>query len=243
VLNPTDLLNPPKDPTDPSLQRAGAWLARLELPYERFTLTFVGAARALREVGGRAHGAGGVADARPRDPEYDDQAHVAAVARLYLLLADSDSTSSTSSPTSTTTPSATRAASASPSRGWSARPSRSPGGAGAAGLGAPLRRRLRDGAACRGPDIVSRSKLDSPRRNVHALLGARYTFSDDSLLGADYLYQSDGYDQREWRALLTALRLANQAGLALPTMATTPGGTPQRFSFEPLRATTSSSIT
>ena len=37
--NPSDLLNPPKDPTDPSLQRAGAWMVRAEAPFERFTLT------------------------------------------------------------------------------------------------------------------------------------------------------------------------------------------------------------
>lgn len=30
AFNPTDVLNPPKDPTDPTFQRAGAWLAQAE---------------------------------------------------------------------------------------------------------------------------------------------------------------------------------------------------------------------
>src|SRR5206468_241692 len=32
AFNPTDLVNVRKDPTDPTFQRAGAWLARLEVP-------------------------------------------------------------------------------------------------------------------------------------------------------------------------------------------------------------------
>lgn len=37
--NPADVLNPAKDPTDPSLQRAGVWMVRAEAPFEKFTLT------------------------------------------------------------------------------------------------------------------------------------------------------------------------------------------------------------
>ncbi len=42
AYNPTDLLNVRKDPTDPTFQRAGAWLARIEVPLENsaFTLLF-----------------------------------------------------------------------------------------------------------------------------------------------------------------------------------------------------------
>jgi hypothetical protein len=39
--NPTDILNPPKDPVDPSAQRKGAFLALVELPFEQTTLSFV----------------------------------------------------------------------------------------------------------------------------------------------------------------------------------------------------------
>ncbi|MBI5544112.1 MAG: hypothetical protein HY901_09505 [Deltaproteobacteria bacterium] len=50
--NPTDLLNPLKDPTDPTLQRAGAWMARLEAPFERFTLTGLWAPKIVRTQAG-----------------------------------------------------------------------------------------------------------------------------------------------------------------------------------------------
>src|SRR5262245_35537764 len=39
AFNPTDLINPPKDPTDPSFQRAGAWLFRAEAPLEKLTVS------------------------------------------------------------------------------------------------------------------------------------------------------------------------------------------------------------
>jgi len=34
AFNPTNLMSPAKDPTDPNLQRAGNWVARVELPFE-----------------------------------------------------------------------------------------------------------------------------------------------------------------------------------------------------------------
>ncbi|HXU83012.1 MAG TPA: hypothetical protein VN914_16555 [Polyangia bacterium] len=236
VLNPTDLLNPPKDPTDPSLQRAGAWLARVELPFERFTLTFVGAARALREAGGVPTALAVWPGSTPRDPEYDDQVHAAAVARLYLLLADSDLN------VEYFFTNLYNDAFRNKSRlGLSF--SRLVGKAlevhlealGQLGSARLFVDECVNAPQFCGPDIVSRSKLDSHRRNVHALLGARYTFGDDALLGADYAYYSDGYDAAEWRNVLVALRLARAAGVPPPLFAPSSGGTPQRFTFEPLR--------
>ena len=82
-----DLLNPPKDPTDPSLQRAGAWLARVELPTERFTVSLVAAARVLEEYGGVPSRLAVYPSYDPRD---DGQVHVAGAARIYALVADTD---------------------------------------------------------------------------------------------------------------------------------------------------------
>src|SRR5262249_40017817 len=39
--NPTDLLTPPRDPSDPNLQRAGAYVLRIEVPTERVTFSFL----------------------------------------------------------------------------------------------------------------------------------------------------------------------------------------------------------
>lgn len=50
--NPADLLDPPKDPTDSTLQRSGAWMARLEAPFQWFTLTALWAPKIVRTQAG-----------------------------------------------------------------------------------------------------------------------------------------------------------------------------------------------
>ena len=99
AFNPTDLLNPPKDPTDPAGQRAGAWLARVELPYEHFSVSLVGAAKVLRQYSGLPTALLVYPDyptaEAVRNPALDDrdkEAHWAAAARLYALVADTDVT-------------------------------------------------------------------------------------------------------------------------------------------------------
>lgn len=89
TLNPTDLLNPPKDPSDPALQRAGAWLARWEMPFETWTLTLVGAARTTRQYGGVPSALLYYPDAS-RIAGLDAEPHFATAARLYALVADTD---------------------------------------------------------------------------------------------------------------------------------------------------------
>ena len=97
AFNPTDVLNPPKDPTDPSFQRAGAYLAEVEWGFEKVALSIVTAGKVTRQYAGLPAGLvwypkrqtaesvrGWVADDR------DDEAHFAVSARLYLLIADTD---------------------------------------------------------------------------------------------------------------------------------------------------------
>ncbi len=45
--NPTDLLNPPRDPSDPNLQRTGAIVARVEVPTEYATFSLVASPQVL----------------------------------------------------------------------------------------------------------------------------------------------------------------------------------------------------
>jgi hypothetical protein len=245
VINPTDLLNPPKDPTDPSLQRAGAWLGRLELPFERFTLTFVGAARATAEYGG-VPAALGVYPAG--DPADDGRVHVAAAARLYVLAANTDFN------LEYFFTNLYNDAFARKSRlGFSL--SRLIGSAlevhvealgqlGSARLfvneACDLERASVVACAAGGAPVVARSKLDRRTPNLRGLFGARYTFADDAILGVDYLLATDGYAPAEWRRLLRALADARAAGLAVAGLPLGPaggadGGTPQRFVFEPFR--------
>jgi hypothetical protein len=246
ALNPTDLLNPPKDPTDPAMQRAGAWLARLEFPYERFTVTLVGAARALREHGGVPSALAVWPDSEPRDPEWDDQLHVAAAARLYLLVADTDVN------LMYYFTHLYQDAFRNKSRlGLSV--SRLVGKAlevHAEVLGQLGSTRLYvdecvgdEPPSCAFPSpqpLLSRPRLDEKHPQVRALVGGRYTFADDSMFGLDWAAYSDGYSPRAWRTLLAALRLARAQGfspaaLLAGGMGAGGGGTPQRFTFEPLR--------
>ena len=100
AINPTDLLNPPKDPTDPTMQRAGSWLARLEAPFDLFTLSFVAAGKVTRQFGGIPSGLIYYPDAHPapsydqygnvQADGYDNRPHYALAARAYALWHETD---------------------------------------------------------------------------------------------------------------------------------------------------------
>ena len=92
AFNPTDLINPPKDPTDPNFQRAGQWTARLELPFEKFTVSALFAPQVLYQTSGIPYAVMKYPDfpladgTKPADGSY----HYLLAARLYLLLFNTD---------------------------------------------------------------------------------------------------------------------------------------------------------
>ena len=87
AFNPTDLVNPPKDPTDPNFQRAGAWMARVELPFEKFTVSLLASPAVLSTN----HGLPSALLQYPGYDKNDDhQSHYILAARLYALILDSD---------------------------------------------------------------------------------------------------------------------------------------------------------
>ncbi len=98
--NPTDLLNPAKDPTDPTMQRAGSWLVRAEAPFDLFTLSFVAAGKVTRQFGGIPGGLVYYPDAHPatqydkygnaQSDGYDTRPHYALAARAYALWKETD---------------------------------------------------------------------------------------------------------------------------------------------------------
>ncbi|MSP92628.1 MAG: hypothetical protein EXR79_12635 [Myxococcales bacterium] len=105
ALNPTDLLNPPKDPTDPAMQRAGSWLARVEAPFETWTLSIVAAAKVTQQFGGLPSGLVWHTDAQQTEASklksqsglqavsvagIDAEPHFALASRLYLLWHETD---------------------------------------------------------------------------------------------------------------------------------------------------------
>lgn len=229
AVSPMDLLNPPKDPTDPALQRAGAWLARVEAPFERFTFTLVGAARATRTYGGvpaallflpdypsaetvRSNGA--LPDAR------DDEPHFALAARVYALIADTDL-----------------------NLVWWFSNLYQDAFASKHRLGLSAARLIGKSLEVHAEALVQQgtkrplSTLAEDALVVRAVLGPRYFFADDSSLGAEYYLNGDGYSSDELANLLALVSQVPRAnGLALQGAGTEADpGSPQKLRFDPLR--------
>jgi hypothetical protein len=261
AVNPTDLLNPPKDPTDPAGQRAGAWLARVDLPFERFTVSAVGAAKVLRQRLGLPT----ALITYPDDPtdaarqglapdDRDDESHWAAAARLYALVDNTDVTltyhfthlyndafrnksrvglslSRTFGPTEVHLEALFQTGS-----------SRLYVDPACAGDAQAL-------AACvsAGTAPLGYSLLEDGGLRTKALVGGRYFFEDNATLSAEYYFNGDGYDSGSFARFLgltaQARRLvgldprkaAALVSVLNPGGISTDPGAPQKFSFEPMR--------
>lgn len=261
AVNPTDLLNPPKDPTDPAQQRAGAWLARVELPFERFTFSLVGAARATRQYSGLptalltypAHPTSEAAAGQVPD-DRDDEAHYAAAARLYALVADTDVTltyhfthlyndafrhKSRVGLSLSRVFGATEVHLEALSQTGSSRL-----------YGEPLCAMSVEAlAGCtatqRAPAV--RSRLEDGKWRPRVLVGARYLFEDSATLSAEYYFNGEGYHSEEFADYVGLLNTVRRLQAVDPrqaaavaraldaTGASADPGAPRKFSFEPLR--------
>jgi len=253
--NPTDLLNPPKDPTDPTFQRTGSWLGWLEFPFERWTLSLVGAAKTLRQYGGIPSSLLYYPDhptieaqRTPALDDRDDQPHYALAARLYLLWNDTDINlfyGRTHLYNDRFTDKDRWGLSL--SRVWgewelhvealaqtgSARLYANP-----ACVGSVL-----DLGACvqSGTAPAAYDRLTSTDFNPRVLVGARQTLENNGLLSLEYYYVGDGYDDGQFRDYVSLLRQAIKAGAAATGMGQAFGApaadpaSPQKFSFDPLR--------
>ncbi|MBM7118881.1 hypothetical protein [Archangium primigenium] len=242
AYNPTDLLNPPKDPTDPGLQRAGAYLARVEVPLERFAFTFLASPAVLAQHQGLPQ----ALLVYPKWDRQDTQAHYLLAARVYALVADADVNLMLfhSNLYGDALESKTRVGlsfsryflkdyelhvEALVGRGSARR--------------YPVGACVADGAAAAGC-VLSEQPLFAARRRdertlrPRVLAGSRYQFGDESLLSLEYLYQSDGLTRGEFQDYVNALGLPRELqdagrGLGAPE-AGVDTGAPRKFSFEPL---------
>ncbi|MCB9737988.1 MAG: hypothetical protein H6747_01895 [Deltaproteobacteria bacterium] len=233
--NPTDLLNPPKDPTDPTQQRTGSWMARVEGQYERFSLSLVGAAKATATV---------------THPEY------MLGARVYALVADTDLSAFAFFGNRFNDVFEDKLR-------FGAAFSRVVGESfevhGEALVQRGSSRLYVDGsctadlvaaAGCvaTGEAVASHSRVDDDAVRLKTLAGVRYQFGAAASVSFEYLYNQEGYEKAEFAAFASAMALrksAAVAGLTLPagalpglpgsSSAADQGGTPQKFAFEPLR--------
>lgn len=245
AFNPTDVLNPPKDPTDPTFQRAGAWLGLLEFPFEKVTLSLAAAGRVTRSYAGLPT----ALVTFPEQPTYevtqgwvaetrDDEAHWGFVSRLYLLVADTDVT------VSYAYTNLLNDAFAHKSRAGLSL-SRTFGGLEVHGEALAMtgstrvdvtRRCINQPQVCflQGTPIATRPDVDATYFNANALAGARWFFEDGGILTGEYFFNGDGHDADGFRdAAYLFKRYPQQVQAALG--ASQDPGTPQKFAFTPLR--------
>lgn len=253
--NPADLLNPPKDPTDPTLQRAGTWLARLELPMDTWTVSLVAAAKTTRQFGGLPSGLVYYPDNQPAGEARDDRPHFALAARLYALVQETDLNAffyftqlyndafeykpRIGLSASHVFFNAVEAHVEGIGQLGSARTYMNPDCVSSTGKAA--------GCAVGGISIAGATHLSDSDVRLKILSGLRYQFGENAAISAEYFYNAEGYDADQYDSFVRALDIRKQLSqLGLPaslmnqslgglSFAPSDPGSPQKFSFEPLR--------
>lgn len=254
--SPTDLLNPALDPTDPSLQRAGALVALVDIPFERFTLSGLFSPAVLYQQSGIPYRVLSYPDFAPAEavahPEVfpdprDDQLHFAAALRAYALLFDTDVNVWLvySNLYRDLFENKLRLAFSLSRNVLDMHEVH------LEVLGKTGSSRLYPNEACSGSDealarcalggapLLEASQLDSEDILPDILLGTRSFFDDGSVLTLEYLYQADGYSRDQLEDLLWLQdRLGHLARQGRAPRGALPGSDdelPLRLSFEPSR--------
>jgi hypothetical protein len=249
AYNPTDLLNPRRDPTDPTFQRAGAWLAQIEAPLPWATFTLLFAPTVLEQQSGIPTKVLSWPDFSNRDGAL----HYQLAARAYALVADAELNAMLYFGNQSVD-----AFRAKPRLGLSASrffftdvelhveallqqgsPRQVVTGACVTGVA--------QAAACNAAKtpFLGTPRLDDTALLPRILLGTRRQFADDSMLSLEYLYQADGWGGQEYQDYANALGLLAQGRAAGLSVAQVPGaaellgqttstdGLPSRFAFDP----------
>ena len=242
-FNPTDMLNPAKDPTDPTFQRAGAWLAEAEWGFEKVALSAVFAGKATRQYAGlptalvvypdlpTAESVRGIAT-----DDRDKEAHYVLTTRLYLLIKDIDINliygfsnlyNDAFTNKSRFGLSLSRVFGSLEVHGeallytGSARVEANP-----LCINAPVQ------CVFQGVPVIARPHLDDAEWNARALAGVRYQFADSGIFAVEYYFNGEGQDYKGFQRL-AKLSLQNPA-LAQQGSSGDPGS-PQKFTLEALR--------
>jgi hypothetical protein len=238
AFNPTDLVNPPKDPTDPNYQRAGNWLARLEFPFEKFTLSALFAPQAL-------YTQGGIPYAFVEYPKYppasgtdtrDGNAHYLLAGRLYALLGNadvnliyyfSDHYQDAFAKKSRVGLSFSRYVFTDYEVHLEALLTRGSARA------FPMHACAEDINACASAAPMVASKTEDGTFYPRFVLGTRRQFADESQVSLEYYFQGDGYSDQEFADTVKLSAYAKNAASAARTLSD--NALPQRYAFEPLR--------
>lgn len=239
-FNPTDLINPPKDPTDPSFQRAGAWMVQLEENLGDYAFTVLGVPSATEQFNG-------IPSAFVRYPGWDPQDgayHYLFAARAYALVASADLNLMLfyGNRFNDAFDHKLRVG-ASFSRYFFT------------DYEVHVEALFQQGSTRRypnpdcGPDtialflcqrfqnpILDQSRLTDSTVSTKALAGTRRQFDDESTLSIEYYFQSDGFSRSEMQDYVNQLELlkGNRQVVAPITTTQATSGIPQKFTFDPL---------
>lgn len=244
AFSPTDLLNPARDPTDPSLQRAGFWHARVDVPFELFTVTALFAPQVLAEQ-----------SSVPTKVfiDDDDRLHYAAALRGYALVGDADVNawllwSNRFGDAFENKPrlALTLSKSLFTIHEFHAEVLLQSGSARATVNPACVETQQTLGAcAFFGEPVVTQALLESDFVYPDILVGWRTMPDDGSMIALEYLYQADGYLRAEYddvARLLAFVGRFQRAGQDVPVPSTSgangangASGVPTRLAFQPLR--------
>jgi hypothetical protein len=244
AFNPTDLLNPPKDPTDPNFQRAGAYMLRVEVPLEKYAFTLLASPAVLKQQSGLPQ----AVLAYPRWDRKDEEPHYLVAARAYALVADADVNLMLfhSNLYGDAFEDKTRLGFSFSRYFFTDYELHVEG---LMGFGSarryPVGGCLEDrasvaGCVLRREPFFAHTRLDEEKLRPRVLAGTRYMFGDESLLSLEYLYQSDGLKPGELQHYVNGLALLRVArDFGLDPGQVNPGesadtGLPRKFSFEPL---------
>ncbi|MGD0838783.1 MAG: hypothetical protein ABSB49_19275 [Polyangia bacterium] len=235
AFNPTDLINPPKDPTDPNYQRAGNWVARVELPFERFTVSALFAPQALYAQSGLPY-------AFMRYPDYppatgpdtrDETSHYLVAGRLYALVASADVNLIYyfSNAYQDDFRNKSRVG-LSLSRYFFTDYELHAEALFTRGSARSFPVSSCTTAPCPYGSFTT-SEIGSTTLYPRVITGTRRLFDDESLFSVEYYYQGDGYSDQEFSdAVAIQSYLKNQPST---TSASTGNALPQRYAFDPLR--------
>lgn len=245
AYNPTDLLNIRKDPTDPTGQRAGAWMVRLEVPLETMAFTAVFAPGLLKQVNG-------LAQALLMYPDWDkkdDQAHYLLALRAYALVADADVNlmlffSNLYGDAFTEKVRLGASFSRYFFTDYELHAELLLGtGSGRDYLNHDCALNAMGALQCflENTPFLSKSKLGDAAYYPKLLVGTRRQFADESMLSVEYLYQAEGLSKAEFQDRINALDLIDQAKTLGVPPALIPNlspemssdGVPSRFTFDP----------
>ncbi len=246
AFNPTDLLNPPKDPTNPTFQRAGFWVARAEANLGHYAFTIMGAPQVTEQAYGLPYA---FVTYPAWDPQGDKQPHYQLAARAYALIANADVNLMAFYGNLYNDAFKHKwRFGASFSRYFftdyelHAEALFQQGSPLAYANGECVGSLLEAGECyLTGKPFLTTAHLDDPAVRPRVLVGTRRQFGDDSMLTIEYLFQNDGYTRGEFQRYVDLLDLAHQAqqaGIAetfSPFGGAASGnvGIPQNFTFNP----------